>query len=235
VAGDGEQAQAVKVVACTHQTLIWERTRTILRLRSALREYFPAALTAYAELGLSGADTLELLVKAPTPQAAARLSRAQIRGALNRARRRGADAKAAHIQAALRTPHLGQSEVVASAYAATTMALAQLIQALNAQIAALEVRVKARASGKSTVVAARFVRNRRLADALHTQAMSALGGSPGVRAYYDRQRARGVGHNAALRQLGNRLVTPHATPRRLTSNGMGCLTRHRLGIVLRSQ
>jgi hypothetical protein len=36
--------------------------------------------------------------------------------------------------------------------------------------------------------------------------MSALTASPGARAYYDRQRARGVGHHAALRQLGNRLV-----------------------------
>ena len=31
-------------------------------------------------------------------------------------------------------------------------------------------------------------------------------GSPGARAYYDTLRARGIGHHAALRQLGNRLV-----------------------------
>jgi hypothetical protein len=30
--------------------------------------------------------------------------------------------------------------------------------------------------------------------------------SPGARSYYDELRARGVGHFAALRQLGNRLV-----------------------------
>lgn len=29
----------------------------------------------------------------------------------------------------------------------------------------------------------------------------------GARAYYNRQRARGLGHYAALRQLGNRLVS----------------------------
>jgi hypothetical protein len=39
-----------------------------------------------------------------------------------------------------------------------------------------------------------------------TQAFSALQPSPGARAYYDRQRARGAEHNAALRQLANRLV-----------------------------
>ena len=38
------------------------------------------------------------------------------------------------------------------------------------------------------------------------QAFAALHASPGARAYYDRQRARGLGHNAALRQLANRLV-----------------------------
>jgi transposase len=258
VAGDSEQAQAVKVVARAHQTLIWERTRATVRLRTALREYFPAALTAYAELTLSRADTLELLVKAPTPQAAARLSRAQIRAALKRAHRHRAEDKAAAIQAALRTPHLGQPEVVTAAYAATVSALAQVIQALNTQITALEEQVKThfrahpdaetylsmpgigeitgarvlaefgddptryasakarknyagtspitRASGKSKVVAARFVRNNRLADALHAQAMSALNTSPGARAYYDQQRARQIGHNPALRQLANRLV-----------------------------
>ena len=50
VAGDSEAAQAVKVVARAHQTLIWERTRTFQRLRSTLREHFPAALSAYADL-----------------------------------------------------------------------------------------------------------------------------------------------------------------------------------------
>src|SRR4029453_10478110 len=63
-----------------------------------------------------------------------------------------------------------------------------------------------RASGKKTVVLARFVRNRRLGDALHQQAFCALRASPGARAYYDQLRARGIGHHAALRQLSNRLV-----------------------------
>jgi transposase len=63
-----------------------------------------------------------------------------------------------------------------------------------------------RASGKKKTVAARFVHNDRLIDALMTQAFSALKASPGARAYYDRQRARGASYNAALRQLANRLV-----------------------------
>lgn len=63
-----------------------------------------------------------------------------------------------------------------------------------------------RASGKKKVVLARYVRNKRLADALHLQAFCALSGSPGARAYYDALRDRDIGYNAALRQLGNRLV-----------------------------
>jgi Transposase IS116/IS110/IS902 family/Transposase len=63
-----------------------------------------------------------------------------------------------------------------------------------------------RASGKKKVVIARFVHNDRLIDALMTQAFSALNASPGARAYYDQLKARGTEHNAALRQLANRLV-----------------------------
>ena len=59
---------------------------------------------------------------------------------------------------------------------------------------------------RQTVVLARHVHNRRLADALHQQAFCALNASPGARAYYDSLRARGAGHHAALRQLSNRLV-----------------------------
>ena len=53
---------------------------------------------------------------------------------------------------------------------------------------------------------ARYVRNDRLLDALGRQAFAALTSSPGARAYYDQLRDRGNGHNAALRQLANRLV-----------------------------
>ncbi|MFD6327133.1 IS110 family transposase, partial [Streptomyces sp. NPDC058442] len=143
VAGDSDQAQAVKVVARAHQTLIWERTRTFQRLRNTLREYFPAALNAYASLELTSTDALELLVKAPTPQAAAKLTRTQITAALARARRHNRDQKAGAIQAALREKHLELPEPVAAAYGATTTAHARLLIALNEQIATLEEQVKA--------------------------------------------------------------------------------------------
>jgi hypothetical protein len=55
-------------------------------------------------------------------------------------------------------------------------------------------------------VLARYVHNDRLIDALGLQAFASLRASPGARAYYDQLRARGTGHRAALRQLGNRIV-----------------------------
>ena len=48
VAGDSPLAEAVKLTARAHQSLIWDRTRHVLRLRAALREFFPAALEAFA-------------------------------------------------------------------------------------------------------------------------------------------------------------------------------------------
>jgi transposase len=256
VAGDSAQVEAIKVVARTHKTLIWERTRHTQRLRHALRDYFPAALAAFEDL--DAADTLELLAKAPTPAKAARLTIAQITAALTRARRRDVAGKAALIQAALRTKHLGQPEIVADAYAASVQALIAVLTVLNTQVTTLQGQVEAhfgrhpaaeiitsqpglgpilgarvlaefgddphrytsakarknyagtspitRASGKKKVALARFVHNDRLIDALMSQAFTALKTSPGARAYYDRQRARGAGHNPALRQLANRLV-----------------------------
>jgi transposase len=256
IAGDSDQTQAVKVVARAHQTLIWDRHRHMLRLRSALLEFFPAALAAFQDL--TAPDALELLSKAPDPVAAARLSRAQIAAALKRARRRNIDEKTSGIHDALRTEQLSQPPAVAAAYAATVRSLVGVIAAFNAEIATMEEQVKAcfgqtrdaeiylsqpglgqilaarvlgefgddvhryatakhrknyagtspvtRQSGKKKAVFARFVRNDRLADALHQQAFCALKASPGARAYYDELRARNIGHHAALRQLSNRLV-----------------------------
>ena len=81
-AGDSPQAEGIKVVARTHKTLIWDRTRAVQRLRAQLREYFPAALEAFEDL--DARDTLELLGKAPDP--------ARAREADPRAGRRGAQA-----------------------------------------------------------------------------------------------------------------------------------------------
>jgi hypothetical protein len=140
-AGDSAQTQAVKVVARAHQTLIWDRHRHMLRLRTTLREFFPAALEAFDELATP--DVLQLLAKAPDPARAARLSQAQITAALKRARRRNVADKAAAIQAALRTEQLAQPPAVEAAYAATVRSLVSVITAFNAEITIMHEQVQA--------------------------------------------------------------------------------------------
>ena len=76
VAGDSAEAEAIKVAARAQQTLIWERTRQVQRLRHQLRDYFPAALEAFDDL--AAPETLELLASAPDPASAARLTTGQI-------------------------------------------------------------------------------------------------------------------------------------------------------------
>ncbi len=256
VAGDSPDADAVKLVARSHQSLIWDRTRHVLQLRSALREFFPAALDAFDDL--ASPDALELLGRAPDPDRAARLSRSQLAAALRRANRRQVEDKAEQVMAVLRAPALHQPTAVQAAYATVVTTQVRLITVLNAEIDALgEVvaehfgrhrdaeiylsqpgigivlgaRILAefgddpyrftdakgrknyagtspitRASGTRKIVLARYARNRRLGDAVHQWAFCALKGSPGARAYYKAMRGRGIGHQAALRQLSNRLV-----------------------------
>src|SRR6516162_3547581 len=256
--GDSEIAEAVKVVARAHQTMIWERTRHMLRLRAALREYFPAILAVCdtVDLSLTSRPLLVLLDKAPTPELAAKLTARQILPMLKGCRNK--DAKAAQIQQILRGENLGQPPVVTRAYAASVRSSVAVLMVIVEEITHLETEVKAhfgqhpdadiilsqpglgpilgarvlaefgddphryadgkarrnyaatspitRASGKKRVVAARFVHNDRLVDALNAQAFASLNASPGARACYDELRARGIEHNDALRRLANRLV-----------------------------
>ena len=145
VAGDSALVEGIKVVARTHQTMIWDRQRHVLRLRSMLREYFPAALGAFEGVigDLAAADVLELLDRAPDPDLAARLSRAQIAAALKRARRRDIDTKTTTIQSVLRAEALRQPAVLATAYAAGVRSLVAVIGVLNTQIAVLQGQVEA--------------------------------------------------------------------------------------------
>ena len=91
IAGDSADAEAIKVLARAHQSLIWARTRHTNALRSALREYYPAALVAFDDL--AHGDALGVLGRAPTPEQGAHLSlagdpvRAQTRWAPTQYRR----------------------------------------------------------------------------------------------------------------------------------------------------
>ena len=137
IAGDSADAEAIKVLARAHQNLIWTRTRHTNALRSALREYYPAALEAFDDL--HDRDALAVLGRAPAPLQAADLSLAKIRSALKAAgRQRNLDTRAQEIQAVLRTEHLAAPAAVTAAFAATTRATVGIIAELNRQIDDLE-------------------------------------------------------------------------------------------------
>jgi transposase len=256
VAGDTVEGEAIKLTARTHQSLIWDRTRHVLRLRSTLREYFPAALQGFDDL--DAPEALELLGRAPDPDQAARLSTAAITAALKRAHRRHVEDPAQQLRTLLRAQELRQPPVLQAAYAAVVSSEVAVIATLNTQMERLGAVVgehfgrhrdaeiytslpglgvilsarilgefgddpdryadaKARknyagtspitkASGTKKIVLARYARNRRLGDALQQWAFCSMRGSPGATAYYQQLRARNIGHQAALRQLANRLV-----------------------------
>jgi len=137
VAGDTPDAEAIKVLARTHQSLIWARTRHANMLRSGLREYYPAALEVFDSL--TDGDALAILGRAPTPEQGARLSLAKIGSALKAAgRQRNIETRAIQIQVFLRREHLAAPPAVAAAFGATTIAAVHVIAALNTQIEELE-------------------------------------------------------------------------------------------------
>jgi hypothetical protein len=137
VAGDSELAEAVKILARAHQSMIWTRQRQSNQLRSTLREFYPGALEAFDDL--TTGDALTVLALAPTPARGRALSRSKIAAALRRGgRQRRLDARALEIQAALRTPQLEAPAIVADAMGTSVRALVAVISELVAQIAGLE-------------------------------------------------------------------------------------------------
>ena len=257
VAGDSDEAAAVRILARAHQQLIWDRVRQTNRLRNALREYFPAALHAFPNL--AHGDALGVLHAAASPREAARLTTPQLRAALRHGgRKRNLESRVATIRAALRREQLELPPAISRAFAASTRASVAQLGAINRQIAELEAELAASfeqhpdanifrsmpglgvvlgarvlgefgddperyesaksrrnyagtspltvASGRKRTVKARFIRDRRLADAIGQWALCSLRASPGCRDFYDRRRAVGDQHYQALRALGNRLV-----------------------------
>jgi transposase len=253
---DSDLAAAVGVLARAHQDAVWARVQDANRLRSLLREFFPAALTAFADLTTNTA--LAVLAAAPTPTAAARLSRANLTDLLRVAGRGTRPTEAARLAEIFTVDQLRQPPVVEAAMGQAVRAIVRTLTAANQSISDLEAALAAafdqhpdgeilrslpglgpilaarvlsefgddptrfpdpasrrayagtapitRASGRSRVVLARHVRNKRLADACYLWAFAALNRSPGARAYYDTRRAAGDRHNAALRRLASKLL-----------------------------
>jgi transposase len=134
---DSDLAKAVRVLARAQQDAVWDRQQIGNKLRSLLREYFPAALIAFPELAHPAA--IEVLQLAPTPIAAAKLTRASIRAALRRAgRQRNFDAAVEPIHAALRGEHLRQPARVEAAMGDHALALVRALATARSNIDCLQ-------------------------------------------------------------------------------------------------
>jgi transposase len=258
---DSELAQAIAVLARAQQDAVWQRTDAHNKLRSLLREFYPAILAAFASKrgGLLRAEARALLAAAPTPHAAARLTKSQLRALLRRAGlQRGIDAEADRLHQVLRADYLHHPPMVEEAFGRQAIALlrqldtacanaedlaaataeqftqhpdAAIITSLPGLAALTGARVLAeigddrarfadarglkayagsapvtRASGKTTAVLHRRVKNQRLASVGYIWAFAALTASPGARAHYDRRKSAGDRHIAAQRNLFNRLL-----------------------------
>jgi len=137
IAGDTELVESIKVLTRAHQSLIWTRQRQLNQLRSTLREFYPGALEAFAELASN--DALAVLAVAPTPSLGRQLSISKIASALRRGgRQRRIDERATEVQSALRAKQLTAPDLVSEAMGSVVNALVAVAAELTAQIAGLE-------------------------------------------------------------------------------------------------
>jgi len=144
VAGDSGLAEAVKVLARAHQSMIWSRQRHANQLRNVLREFYPAALAAFGT-DLASSDALAVLALAPTPAEGRSLRAPRIAAALTRAgRQRGAAERARQIKAALGSAQLEAPEVVSRAYGEVVRSTVAILAEMTSQIEVLAQELQSR-------------------------------------------------------------------------------------------
>jgi transposase len=123
---DSELVRALQVLARAQQDAVWDRTQANNKLRAMLKEYYRALLIAFDDKqgGLCRPDARAVLAAAPTPAAAAKLTKTQLRAALRKAgRQRGIEAEADRLQRILRAPALRQPPLVEQAMGCRALAL----------------------------------------------------------------------------------------------------------------
>jgi Transposase len=88
---DTELAQAIRVLARAHQDAVWSRQQMGNQIRDLLKDFYPGALAAFADLpegGLARRDARIILAAVPTPAQAATLTSARLRRLLIKAGRK---------------------------------------------------------------------------------------------------------------------------------------------------
>jgi len=258
---DTELAQAITVLARAQQDAVWDRQQLTNRLRSLLKDYFPAALAAFhgRRDGLAEREARAVLTAAASPTKAAQLTRPQLQRLLVGAgRQRYLQREVERLRDIFRADALRHPSVVEAAMSQHALALLAQLDAACESVKALAAATEehflrhpdaaiitsfpglhivngarllaeigddpnrfvdpaglkayagaapvTRASGRSRAVLHRRVKNQRLASVGYQWAFATLIPSPGARAHYDRRRGSGERHNAALRNLYNRLL-----------------------------
>ncbi|MEU6647820.1 IS110 family transposase [Saccharomonospora sp. NPDC046836] len=136
---DTELAQAIRVLARAQQDAVWARQQLGNQVRALLKDFYPAALDAFAGLpegGLARRDARTILTAAPTPAQAARLTPARLRGLLAKAgRRRNIDADIQRLRGIIGGEYLRQPPQVETAMG---IQLAALLRQFDAACAAAD-------------------------------------------------------------------------------------------------
>lgn len=116
---DTEAAQAIRVLARAQQDAVWARQQIGNQIRDLLKDFYPAALAAFAELpdgGLARRDARTILAAAPTPAQAAKLTPARLRRLLIKAgRKRYLDRDTARLREVFTDAYLHQPPAVENA------------------------------------------------------------------------------------------------------------------------
>lgn len=116
---DSELAQAIAVLARAQQDAVWDHCQAHNKLRSQLREFYPAILAAFADKreGICSPEARTILAAAPTPTAAARLTRRRLQSLLKQAGRlRGIEVEADRLHEVLHREYLHQPPLVEDAF-----------------------------------------------------------------------------------------------------------------------
>jgi transposase len=147
ISADTDLAEAIKILARTHQSLVWSRQRQLNQLRSTLREFYPGALQAFGH-DLASPEACTILAIASTPERGRRLTPAQVsRSLMVSGRKRRLKERATEIREALRVSQLELPSVLAEAYGEAVRSLVALIDGLRQQIDRLEQELAARFEG----------------------------------------------------------------------------------------
>ena len=137
---DSDLAAAVSVLARAHQDAVRERGRLVRRLRSQLREYYPAALEAFHDLSTRTAAAV--LSAAPTPALAAQLSYDDILQLAKGCGRWGVSHReVTRLHTVLHREQLRQSPMVEDAMGAAVTAILLNLRITTATVAKLEAQL----------------------------------------------------------------------------------------------